>query len=156
MPRREMLNFAKVFTSVKSHEPRIRIVVNVTINPRWLSNVIYTSLYHPFMVYVIMASKWLQDGFKMVQVSTHFWCQKSSISGLGCGFPSIQLRAQQPVLYSTCGGIHHGHIEVADGIVHSLQLLRYLTQESRTRHTKQLFHAVPVSLCLCLEASGHS
>ena len=49
----------------------------------------------------------------------------------GCpGFPSstIQLLAQKPLLCSTCG-LDHGRIEVPNGTFHSLQLLRYLTQE---------------------------
>ena len=68
----------------------------------------------------------------------------------------LDLADAESTVFAAFGGIDHGLIEVADGIVHSLQLLRYLTQESRTRHTKQLFHAVPVSLYLCLEESDHS
>ena len=47
-------------------------------------------LSHLYTIRLWSMSSWDQDGFKMVQVSTQFWCQKSSkISGLGCWWISI-------------------------------------------------------------------
>ena len=135
MPSREIFKFAKVFSLVKSQEPQ-----NATIN-LLLEMVIQYYLYIFTLNFIPSVYGTCADGS---YCPAHFSRKNLQPRG-GCpGFPSssIQLLAQKPLLCSTCG-LDHGRIELADGIFHSLQLVRYLTQEQYIQNSCSMLFQHP-------------
>ena len=97
----------------------------------------------------------------------HFWCKKSPASGWMSWWTSwistifdpmsgaktcalLHLPGPCPISTcgrkvetATCGGIDHVRNEVADGMFHSLQLLRYLTQEQDIQNSCSMLFQHP-------------